>query len=131
MYLCTFSLNSEHESKMHSFIKVNPYLLSNNNPFFLFSQRNVLLKMFILAVLCYHWMNVVAKFSVGLKGVNSFLPSFHTPLLVLSEHSESFMNLLCAPQCWESIVGQALYRLVIVDFLFLMLGSFFGEFLSK
>ncbi|XP_029545281.1 transmembrane channel-like protein 5 [Salmo trutta] len=33
--------------------------------------------------------------------------------------------------CWESIVGQALYRLVIVDFLFIMLGSFFGEFLSN
>ncbi|XP_028444413.1 transmembrane channel-like protein 5 [Perca flavescens] len=59
--------------------------------------RNVLLKMSILAVLCYYWMNVVAKkFS-----------------------------------CWESMVGQALYRLVIFDFLFLMLGSFFGEFLSK
>ncbi|XP_076585292.1 transmembrane channel-like protein 5 [Chaetodon auriga] len=59
--------------------------------------RNVFLKMSILAVLCYYWMNVVAvKFS-----------------------------------CWESIVGQALYRLVIVDFLFLMLGSFFGEFLSN
>ncbi|XP_034095189.1 transmembrane channel-like protein 5 isoform X2 [Gymnodraco acuticeps] len=59
--------------------------------------RNVLLKMSILAVLCYNWMNVVAvKFS-----------------------------------CWESMVGQALYRLVIVDFLFLMLGSFFGEFLSN
>uniref|UniRef100_A0A7N8XQ65 Transmembrane channel-like protein n=1 Tax=Mastacembelus armatus TaxID=205130 RepID=A0A7N8XQ65_9TELE len=59
--------------------------------------RNILLKMSILAVLCYYWMNVVAKkFS-----------------------------------CWESVVGQALYRLVIVDFLFLMLGSFFGEFLSN
>ncbi|XP_068585181.1 transmembrane channel-like protein 5 [Cebidichthys violaceus] len=58
--------------------------------------RNVLLKMSILAVLCYYWMTVVATFS-----------------------------------CWESIVGQALYRLVIVDFLFLMLGSFFGEFLSN
>ncbi|KAM9363076.1 transmembrane channel-like protein 5 [Symphorus nematophorus] len=59
--------------------------------------RNVFLKMSILAVLCYYWMNVVAeKFS-----------------------------------CWESMVGQALYRLVIVDFLFLMLGSFFGEFLSN
>ncbi|KAM9792613.1 transmembrane channel-like protein 5 [Neosynchiropus ocellatus] len=33
--------------------------------------------------------------------------------------------------CWESMVGQALYRLVIFDFLFLMLGSFFGEFLSN
>lgn len=59
--------------------------------------RNVLLKMSILAVLCYYWMNVVSnKFS-----------------------------------CWESMVGQALYRLVIFDFLFLMLGSLFGEFLSN
>ncbi|XP_030595721.1 transmembrane channel-like protein 5 [Archocentrus centrarchus] len=59
--------------------------------------RNVLLKMFILSVLCYHWMNEVAKnFS-----------------------------------CWESMVGQALYRLVFFDFLFLMLGSFYGEFLSN
>lgn len=29
------------------------------------------------------------------------------------------------------MVGQALYRLVFFDFLFLLLGSFFGEFLSK
>ncbi|XP_071361332.1 transmembrane channel-like protein 5 [Trachinotus anak] len=59
--------------------------------------RNVLLRISILAVLCYYWMHVVAKkFS-----------------------------------CWESKVGQALYRLVIFDFLFLMLGSFFGEFLSN
>ncbi|KAF0037778.1 hypothetical protein F2P81_010652 [Scophthalmus maximus] len=59
--------------------------------------RNVLLRMSILAVLCYYWMNVVAR----------------------------------TYSCWESVVGQALYRLVIFDFLFLMLGSFFGEFLSK
>ncbi|KAG7214543.1 hypothetical protein INR49_023058, partial [Caranx melampygus] len=59
--------------------------------------RNVSLRMSILGVLCYYWMNeVTKKFS-----------------------------------CWESKVGQALYRLVLVDFFFLMLGSFFGEFLSK
>uniref|UniRef100_A0A4W5N9M0 Transmembrane channel-like protein n=1 Tax=Hucho hucho TaxID=62062 RepID=A0A4W5N9M0_9TELE len=47
----------------------------------------------------------------------------------------SILGILCyywmKDVCWESIVGQALYRLVIVDFLFIMLGSFFGEFLSK
>uniref|UniRef100_H3C863 Transmembrane channel-like protein n=1 Tax=Tetraodon nigroviridis TaxID=99883 RepID=H3C863_TETNG len=59
--------------------------------------RNVILKISILSILCYYWMQVVAKkFS-----------------------------------CWESMVGQALYRLVLFDFLFLMLGSFFGEFLRK
>ncbi|XP_029910927.1 transmembrane channel-like protein 5 [Myripristis murdjan] len=59
--------------------------------------RNVILKVSVLAILCYYWMNTVAK-----------------------KYS-----------CWESMVGQALYRLVIVDFLFLILGSFFGEFLSN
>uniref|UniRef100_A0A3P9MTU2 Transmembrane channel-like protein n=1 Tax=Poecilia reticulata TaxID=8081 RepID=A0A3P9MTU2_POERE len=59
--------------------------------------RNVLLRISILGVLCYYWMNMVPqKFT-----------------------------------CWEPIVGQALYRLVIVDFIFLMLGSLFGEFLSN
>ncbi|XP_024914113.1 transmembrane channel-like protein 5 isoform X2 [Cynoglossus semilaevis] len=59
--------------------------------------RNVFLRLSILGVLCYHWMNVVSK-----------------------KYS-----------CWETIVGQSLYRLVIFDFMFLLLGSFFGEFLRK
>ncbi|XP_046899636.1 transmembrane channel-like protein 5 [Hypomesus transpacificus] len=61
--------------------------------------RNVILKMSILGILCYYWMNDVAN--------DNSLP------------------------CWESVVGQNLYRLVIVDFIFLMLGSFFGEFLRN
>ncbi|XP_048103303.1 transmembrane channel-like protein 5 [Alosa alosa] len=60
--------------------------------------RNVFLKMSILGILCYYWMNNVA----------------HKP-----------------DTCWESSVGQSLYRLVVVDFFFLLLGSFFGEFLSN
>ncbi|NXY10780.1 TMC5 protein, partial [Pteruthius melanotis] len=34
-------------------------------------------------------------------------------------------------QCWETLVGQDIYRLVVVDFIFCLLGSFFGEFLRR
>ncbi|KAI5097798.1 transmembrane channel-like protein 5 isoform X1 [Silurus meridionalis] len=58
-------------------------------------MRNVLLKMSILAILCYYWVNDVPK----------------------------------QISCWETFVGQSVYRLVLVDFIFCLLGSFFGEFL--
>ncbi|XP_051987954.1 transmembrane channel-like protein 5 [Xyrauchen texanus] len=33
--------------------------------------------------------------------------------------------------CWESFVGQSVYRLLITDFIFCLLGTFFGEFLRN
>ncbi|XP_072568588.1 transmembrane channel-like protein 5 isoform X4 [Paramormyrops kingsleyae] len=60
--------------------------------------RNVFLKMSILSILCFHWVNNVTT---------------------------------NVPMCWESYVGQDLYRLVIVDFFFSIFGSFFGEFLRR
>ncbi|XP_058706041.1 transmembrane channel-like protein 5 [Poecile atricapillus] len=60
--------------------------------------RNIILKMSIVGILCYYWLNVVAT-------------------------SQS--------QCWETLVGQDIYRLVLVDFIFCLLGSFFGEFLRR
>ncbi|RMC17731.1 hypothetical protein DUI87_05396 [Hirundo rustica rustica] len=60
--------------------------------------RNIILKMSIVGILCYYWLNIVAT-------------------------SES--------QCWETLVGQDIYRLVLVDFIFCLLGSFFGEFLRR
>ncbi|XP_067270650.1 transmembrane channel-like protein 5 isoform X3 [Pseudorasbora parva] len=33
--------------------------------------------------------------------------------------------------CWESFVGQSVYRLLIIDFIFCLLGIFFGEFLRN
>ncbi|NXH47808.1 TMC5 protein, partial [Dicaeum eximium] len=60
--------------------------------------RNIILKMSIVGILCYYWINIVAA-------------------------SES--------QCWETLVGQDIYRLVVVDFIFCLLGSFFGEFLRR
>ncbi|XP_040448926.1 transmembrane channel-like protein 5 isoform X3 [Falco naumanni] len=60
--------------------------------------RNIILKISIVGILCYYWLNIVAT-------------------------SES--------QCWETLVGQDIYRLVLVDFAFCLLGSFFGEFLRR
>ncbi|KFQ09621.1 Transmembrane channel-like 5, partial [Haliaeetus albicilla] len=60
--------------------------------------RNIILKISIVGILCYYWLNIVAA-------------------------SES--------QCWETLVGQDIYRLIVVDFMFCLLGSFFGEFLRR
>ncbi|XP_053157234.1 transmembrane channel-like protein 6 isoform X2 [Hemicordylus capensis] len=57
--------------------------------------RNLILKMVILGLLCYHWLS---------RKVTS---------------SEI--------QCWETFVGQELYRLVVMDFIFTLLDTFFGE----
>ncbi|XP_065540324.1 transmembrane channel-like protein 5 isoform X2 [Lathamus discolor] len=60
--------------------------------------RSIILKISIVGILCYYWLNIVAA-------------------------SES--------QCWETLVGQDIYRLIVVDFVFCLLGSFFGEFLRR
>ncbi|NXG58359.1 TMC5 protein, partial [Hemiprocne comata] len=60
--------------------------------------RNIILKISIVGILCYYWLDIVAA-------------------------SES--------QCWETLVGQDIYRLVLVDFIFCLLGSLFGEFLRR
>lgn len=62
-------------------------------------SRNLVLKMSILGVLCYHWLGRVAQnpAQIGL-------------------------------QCWETFVGQELYRFLIMDFIFTLLNTLFGEF---
>lgn len=59
--------------------------------------RNVILKMSLLGILCFYWLN--------------FVPD--------------------KISCWESFVGQCVYRLLIIDFIFCLLGIFFGEFLRN
>uniref|UniRef100_A0A8B9DL62 Transmembrane channel-like protein n=1 Tax=Anser cygnoides TaxID=8845 RepID=A0A8B9DL62_ANSCY len=64
----------------------------------LFLCRNIILKISIIGILCYYWLDIVAE-------------------------SKS--------QCWETLIGQDIYRLILVDFIFCLLGSFFGEFLRR
>ncbi|XP_013361421.1 PREDICTED: transmembrane channel-like protein 6 isoform X2 [Chinchilla lanigera] len=57
--------------------------------------RNLILKMAILGVLCYHWLG--------------------RRVATLQD------------QCWEDFVGQELYRFLVMDFIFALLDSLFGE----
>ncbi|XP_073915656.1 transmembrane channel-like protein 5 isoform X2 [Castor canadensis] len=60
--------------------------------------RNIFLKISIIGVLCYYWLNIVA-------------PS--------------------GEQCWETFIGQEIYRLLLMDFVFSLADSLLGEFLRR
>ncbi|XP_058142351.1 transmembrane channel-like protein 5 isoform X1 [Dasypus novemcinctus] len=60
--------------------------------------RNIFLKISIIGILCYYWLNIVA---------------------VLPE------------KCWETFIGQEIYRLLLMDFVFSLADSLLGEFLRR
>ncbi|XP_054570765.1 transmembrane channel-like protein 5 isoform X2 [Eptesicus fuscus] len=60
--------------------------------------RNIFLKISIIGILCYYWLNNVA---------------------------------LAGEECWETLIGQEIYRLLLMDFVFSLADSFLGEFLRR
>nr|XP_031288992.1 transmembrane channel-like protein 5 isoform X2 [Camelus dromedarius] len=60
--------------------------------------RNIFLKISIIGILCYYWLNIVA---------------------------------LAGEECWETLIGQEIYRLLLMDFVFSLADSFLGEFLRR
>uniref|UniRef100_A0A8C3XPC5 Transmembrane channel-like protein n=1 Tax=Chelydra serpentina TaxID=8475 RepID=A0A8C3XPC5_CHESE len=62
--------------------------------------RNLILKMVVLGLLCYHWLS---------------------RKMGCSEEDK----------CWETSVGQELYRFVVMDFVFTLLDTFLGELLWR
>ncbi|XP_030920144.1 transmembrane channel-like protein 6, partial [Geospiza fortis] len=57
--------------------------------------RNLILKVVILSLLCYHWLS---------------------------------RSVICSTEeCWETCVGQELYRFMVMDFIFTLLDTLFGE----
>lgn len=60
--------------------------------------RNIFLKISVVGILCYYWLNNVA---------------------------------LSGEECWETLIGQDIYRLLLMDFVFSLADSFLGEFLRR
>ncbi|XP_034878261.1 transmembrane channel-like protein 5 isoform X2 [Mirounga leonina] len=60
--------------------------------------RNIFLKISVIGILCYYWLNIVAQ---------------------------------AGEECWETLIGQEIYRLLLMDFVFSLADSFLGEFLRR
>ncbi|XP_041077838.1 transmembrane channel-like protein 6 isoform X3 [Polyodon spathula] len=75
--------------------------------------RNLLLKMSVLGVLCYHWLGTTI--------------SGHVTLSKRVRQNGSTGGL----ECWETFVGQELYRFLLMDFIFTILDTIFGEFVWR
>ncbi|XP_044513400.1 transmembrane channel-like protein 5 [Gracilinanus agilis] len=65
---------------------------------FVIITRNIFLKISIIGILCYYWLNAVA---------------------------------ISKKECWETLVGQDIYRLLMMNFVFTLFDSFCGEFLRR
>ncbi|XP_077172674.1 transmembrane channel-like protein 5 isoform X2 [Paroedura picta] len=79
----------------YSFFGFVEKFTSPKNQIYTSIGRNIILKISVIGILCYYWLNIVAVSEV---------------------------------QCWETVVGQDIYKLIVAEFICCLLGSLFGEF---
>ncbi|XP_040438188.1 transmembrane channel-like protein 6 isoform X4 [Falco naumanni] len=92
--------------------------------------RNLILKMVVLGLLCYQWLSrkvVCSMEEESRGGGETLLPAeCHDRLKRWScDNLMKFHTAKC--KCWETCVGQDLYRFVVMDFIFTLLDMLFGE----
>ncbi|KTF71977.1 hypothetical protein cypCar_00046930, partial [Cyprinus carpio] len=74
---------------------------------------------------------------VVVSSINLLLPGFFNVVAWMEKYdSPSMLNYISISRnlllkCWESFVGQELYRFLLMDFIFMLLDTFFGEFLWR
>lgn len=101
--------------------------------------RNLMLNVSVLGVLCYHWLGRIATDRTDYIKVTwiklYFFQHMNRCFLGVETNVLLYDNCLCvllpSSQCWETFVGQELYRFLIVDFIFTLLDTLFGELLWR
>nr|XP_006815655.1 PREDICTED: transmembrane channel-like protein 6-like [Saccoglossus kowalevskii] len=97
--------------------------------------RTILLNAVLFIVLIHFWLE-----RSGCKTVDMYTPSSgaanETSITNISTTPSMYVNttknpVVCIENCWETEFGQELYRLVIIDFIFLLISTFFVEFMMR
>ncbi|XP_077979749.1 transmembrane channel-like protein 5 isoform X2 [Glandiceps talaboti] len=100
--------------------------------------RTILLKAALLVVMIHFWYERsscgrIDFFSEFINDQTTAAPGVgSTASIVLADNgTNGTTETECIERCWETEFGQELYRLVIIDFIFLLLTVFFVEFLRR
>lgn len=70
------------------------------------------------------WISLLRTAVLKLASLIAYVVTLHTELNKKQDVIRSDEGV-----CWETYIGQAFYKLIIIDFLFVLLSTFFGEFI--